>query len=417
MSLRIAMLSIHSSPIGRLGTKSTGGMSIYVRQLARHLGALNHPVDIFTCCAEQEAQALQHLYPNVRLIYIPGKAWGLAPSKNVLYDFRIRIADAIAGFSKDSGVNYDLIHSNYWLSGLVGRELQKRWRCPHCITFHTLGAAKVASYFGQKEHGERLAAEAGLMQDCDGVLAPTAVEKVCYAALHPGSAENIHIVPCGVDLEHFKPLNNPEVKEIISGELEQKTLLFVGRFDSMKGIDTLLESLSSLSGKPPVQLLLIGGDGPGNGAYLDIKAKVHALDLDKQVVFLGPVEHLSMVHYYNAADAVVVPSRYESFGLVIVESLACGIPVASMPVGIAPEVIQPGLNGYLAGAADAPNLATAIRQTLSLAEKGGPVKIHSTVSQFDWSQVACTLLDVYHTIIKGKFIQTENQGQPGTAHD
>ncbi|MGB3212890.1 MAG: glycosyltransferase [Desulforhopalus sp.] len=403
MSLRIAMLSIHSSPVGLMGTGKTGGMSIYVRELARELGRRNHSVDIFTCQIEKNIKPLVHLYPNVRLVYIANGQRSAMVSAEELYDEKELIARSMSCFADEWGINYSLIHSHYWLSGLIGEELKKGWNCPHIITFHTLGAAKMASFSGQKEHGERLIEENRLLQQCDGIIAPTTAERSRYEDIQSCAGERIHIVPCGVDMKQFRVFGKNEGG--IQGNTrnrQDRILLFVGRFDSMKGIDTLLHSVALLPKEPFVHLMLIGGDGTGSPAQQRIADKATELGIDTRLRFLGSVEHQLMAHYYNSADALVVASCYESFGLVIVEALACGTPVAAMPVGIGPEVIRPDINGCLAKEANERSLALAISDALLLAEKSDPVEIRRTVAQFTWSRVAENLLDVYHKVIKRK---------------
>ena len=187
----------------------------------------------------------------------------------------------------------------------------------------------------------------------------------------------------------------------IAGLDAKPMILFVGRFDPMKGMDLALKSLTHLVHPPEVHLVLIGGDGPESSSYQSLKQLVNGLGISERVHFLGPVKHSQMVLYYQKADAVVVSSRYESFGLVILEALASGTPVAATPVGIAPYVIEPGTNGYLAATNDDQSLAEAISQTLVLANLQEAEKIRQSISDFSWSRVATLLLDVYNdTLLK-----------------
>lgn len=392
MKLRIAMLSIHSSPLGRMGTRDTGGMSVYVSELARCLAAMGHPVDIFTRWTPADGADVISPWPGVRIVFIGEEGWGALP-KDALPAHAEGFAAAIDDFRREAGVAYHRIHSNYWLSGLVGEGLKSRWGCPHLITFHTLGAAKTAARDGHAELPLRLDGERRLVQECDGVIVPTDEERERIVRLCGGRREKVHVIPCGVDLARFRPpamgADNRE------GPSAQGTarLLFVGRFDPMKGMETLLESLAHLPGAPAVSLSLIGGDGPGSPEQRRVSDRCRSLGV--RVRFLGAVPHHAMPRHYHEADAVVVASVYESFGLVILESLAAGTPVASTRVGVAPYVIQPGVNGYLASAEDPRSLAVAVTRTLALARRQDPMKIRSTIAGFGWPGLASRLLDVY----------------------
>lgn len=404
MLFRIAMLSIHSSPLGRMGTRDTGGMSVYVRELAREMGVRGHHVDIFTRRTPADMSRVTSPWPNVRIVFIEVEGAGALP-KSALCDHSNAFAAAIDDFRRETGVVYDLIHSNYWLSGVVGRRLKALWGCPHVITFHTLGAAKTAAREGHTEQALRVMEETRLVRHCDLVIAPTAAERGRLASLGGGRQENVHVIPCGVDLNRFSP---PTGRGRDSGRPSgwAPLLLFVGRFDPMKGIEDLLASFTHLPLEPAVTLALIGGDGPASAEHRRIVDLARELGITDRVRFLGTVPHHAMPMHYRAADAVAVASRYESFGLVILESMASGTPVASTPVGIAPDLIQPGVNGYLAPAGDPRRLAEAVTRTLSLARRQDPMKIRETVMKFGWPHLASMLSDAYCNII------SINPGQP-----
>ena len=405
MHFRITMLSIHSSPMGRMGTRDTGGMSVYVRELAREMGVRGHQVDIFTRRTPADMSRVISPWLNVRVVFIEVAGTG-ALSKGALYDHSNAFAEAIDAFRRETGLVYDLIHSNYWLSGVVGGRLKALWRCPHVITFHTLGSAKTAALAGHTEHTLRVIEETRMMRHCDGVIAPTAAEGRRMAFLCDDRPENIHVIPCGVDLNRFKPATRRGYDSERRSGPGSPLLLFVGRFDPMKGIETMLTSLTHLPSEPAVALALIGGDGTASPEHRRIVTLARALGIADRVRFLGAVPHRTMPRHYREADAVVVASRYESFGLVILESMASGTPVASTPVGIAPELIQPGVNGFLAPAGDPLRLAEAISRTLLLARRQDPMKIRHTVIKFGWPHLASMLLDAYRKSV------IANSGQP-----
>ena len=396
--LRIAMLSVHSSPLGRLGSADTGGMSVCLLELASEFGKRGHHVDIFT---RQSAQGLQQVIeyaPHVRIINlsVEGTEEFL---RAALFEHLHLFCTAIDSFKRQKGVSYDLIHSNYWLSGVVGEQLKALWHCPHVITFHTLAAVKMAALNGHTEDRKRIAEEVRLLRCCDGVIVPTAQEGQYLASMIPGETASLHHIPWGVNTDHFTTGDPAAARLKIAGLDDKPLVLFVGRFDPMKGIELALRSLCHLVNTPEVQLVLIGGDGPESDSYQRIEQLANGLGIGGRVHFLGLVEHSQMVLYYQKADAVVVSSLYESFGLVILEALASGTPVASTPVGIAPYVIEPGANGYLAAVGDERSLAAAISNALALAERQEAEKIRQSVSDFTWSRVATLLLDAYNTTL------------------
>jgi len=393
--LRIAMLSIHSSPLGRLGSADTGGMSIYLLELASEIGKRGHLVDIFTRHTAQGWMQVLEYAPNVRIISLTVEGTENLV-RSALLGHLHRFCAAIDNFKRREGSSYDLIHSNYWLSGVVGEQLKVLWCCPHVITFHTLAAVKMAALKGHTEDRNRISEETRLLRCCDGVIVPTAEEGQYLASILTGESAPLHHIPWGVNMDHFTT-GDPAVAKIKIAGLDSKPLLlFVGRFDPMKGIDLALRSVCHLVNTTEIHLALIGGDGPESPSSRSIEQLANDLGFSDRVHMLGPVEHSQMVLYYQKADAVVVSSRYESFGLVILEALASGTPVASTAVGIASYIILPGINGYLAAPGDDRSLAEAISNALALADLQDAEIIRQSVSDFTWSKVATIMLDAYN---------------------
>ncbi len=400
--LHIAMLSVHSSPLGRLGTADTGGMSVYLLELASELGKRGHRVDIFTRQTEKYTKQITEFAANVRIISltVPGTD---DVFRAALFDHLPQFCRAIDCFRKQNRISYDLIHSNYWLSGVVGDQLKPLWACPHVITFHTLAAVKMVVRDGHVEDQRRVAEETRLLQCCNGVIVPTAEEGRILATMGKSETAALYHIPWGVNLVRFTAAEPAAPKLNRVGTDAHPLVLFVGRFDPMKGIESAIRSLRYLPGTPEVHLALIGGDGPGSAPYQRIEQLVSNLGIDDRVHLLGVIEHSQMAQYYQEADVLVVSSRYESFGLVILEALACGTPVASTPVGIAPLVIKPGLNGCLAAAGDDRSLAAAISGALALAAVQEPAIISQSVSGYSWSGVAALVLDAYNNSLVNYF--------------
>ncbi len=396
-SLRIAMLAIHSSPLGQIGTQHTGGMSTYLLELAGELGKDGHQIDIFTRVTTADQQQIISLQSNVRIVHLDVKGTKkIHPT--ALYEYSHDFVLTIRAFAKKNRTSYQLIHSHYWISGVIGQSLKSIWHCPHLITFHTFAATKISSGHKHQESRKRLTQEAFLIENCDAVIVSTAAEeKLLHSKIncHPKKA---HIIPCGVNCNHFKPEKLPPHKEN-----SPFMVLFVGRFDPMKGIDLLLTSFSQLPANPVVHLTLIGGDGPETTTHKQISKNIRRLGINNLVKLTGPILHSMLPKYYQTTDIVAVSSHYESFGLVILEALASGTPVISTPVGIAPQIIKPGINGYIADTDDTKNYAQTISKTLLLARKQSPQIIRDSVTNFNWPRISRLLLNIYYDTIKSTY--------------
>jgi D-inositol-3-phosphate glycosyltransferase len=225
------------------------------------------------------------------------------------------------------------------------------------------------------------------------------MEKSRIQALAGERTDHIHRIGCGVDLQRFRPLAGERRTSPDAEQAGPARLLFVGRFDAMKGLDELFTSLTLLPRLSGVRLTLVGGDGPASAAQRRLVQLAEDLGISEQVVFAGRVIQERLPDYYRSADVVVLPSRYESFGLVTLEALACGTPVVATRTGVAPEIISPGVNGYLAELNNPASLAAAISAAVELAGNCDAQLIRNTVAGFSWQRVARDLLQVYfHTL-------------------
>ena len=399
--LQLAMFSIHSSPIGELGTKNTGGMSVYIRELARELGSRGHRIDIYTKLNGSGYDHIIDLYDNVRLIHLSAGNNGNV-EKLALYYYLADFLRALEKFKYQQNLHYDLIHSHYWLSGRLGNWVQERWNIPHIVMFHTLGVVKNIVGLGEEEPDLRLATERKLAQSSQRILAPTASEKQNLIKFYHAAGENIGVVPCGVNLDLFKPQTKQAARKFLGLDESTSTALYVGRFDPIKGIDRLLKAVAHLRRQQRLQLLIIGGDGPDTDEFQNLKRLTQQLDVADSVTFVGRVEQDQLPPYYSAADALVIPSYYESFGLAGLESLACGTPVVSTPVGAMRSILQNGKNGMLVDSTATVPLADGIAAIFARQKAGefSTTDVRSSVCQFGWKNVASDIIDEYATVFK-----------------
>ncbi len=398
--MKIAMLSVHSSPVGALGTKHTGGMSVYIRELARELGSLGHRVDIFTRLDGAPQTSEISLSQNVRLIHLNAGNGGNMP-KPALHPFLHAFSRALEDFVASRGLAYDLVHSHYWLSGIPGLRVQRRWKIPHVLMFHTLGAVKNGTGVGEPESEFRIATERELANACHRVFVPTQREKRNLMIHYGISGERIGVVPCGVNLDLFQPMEKASARRRLGLDPDAAILLYVGRFDPLKGIEGLLSAMIDLKHRKRLRLILVGGDGLNSPEFQRLKELSRAMGVEEAVSFAGRIDQKDLPPYYCAADALIVPSHYESFGLVGLESLACGTPVISTRVGFLADMLKENRIGWLVDNGSPKSLADgidALVATLESRETTADV-IRSAVLGFRWSSVASAIVEEYRRLL------------------
>jgi len=395
MVLNIAMLSIHSSPIGKLGTQDTGGMSIYVRELAKEFGRRGHCIDIFTQHNSGRHEQVVDLYDNVRLIHVSGGTLG-SVSKDALYAHLPQLFHDLESFKVKENIEYDILHSHYWLSGVLGAMAQSAWDIHHLLTYHTIGAVKQETCPSEHEPELRLTSERKLAIGCDGLVVATQKEKE-YLRRYDVPGDKITVIPCGVDLHRFKPVDKPSARRQLGFSGDDFMVLFVGRYAPVKGLHRLLETIGRLTHLPGLRLVIIGGDGPHTPMFRQLKAQAAALDLQDRVTFAGRVEQETLPRYYSAADVLAVPSYYESFGLVALEALACGTPVVTTPVGAMEKIVKDGVTGYVARDSDPTHFARLIEAIWVKQQQNSlsPSKIRASVTELTWARSASLLLEAY----------------------
>ena len=371
------MVSVHACPLAKLGGRDSGGMNVYIRELSRELATRGVEVDIFTRWREPEDPRIQQLAPNARVIHIPSGPIRYIPKLEVyerISDFTAQVIEHIEA----EGAGYDLIHSHYWLSALVARDLAERWHLPRVQMFHTLGLVKreVMDEDIDGESEARIAVERAAVRESDGLVAASEIEAAELMQLYGADPEKVCVIPCGVDPEVFRPVRQVDARAALGREQCERLVLFVGRIEQIKGIDVLLEALGLLFGRRPdlrgeVCLVVVGGaldpgeDAPELEKVEELRRLVHEHRMEDSVDFIGSVDQPRLALWYAAADICAVPSLTESFGLVALESMACGTPVVATRVGGLQTVVQHGESGVLVPAGDHRALAEAIERVLT----------------------------------------------------
>ncbi|UCC65722.1 MAG: glycosyltransferase [Anaerolineae bacterium] len=404
------MISTHTCPLATLGGKETGGMNVYVRDLSRELGRRGIAVDVFTRQQDPDLPPISgRLGPNCRVIHLP--AGPVRPyDKNQVFYHLPEFVEGIVAFAEREGLSYHVLHSHYWLSGWVALALRERWGSPVIQMFHTLGHMKnsVAQRASEIETDLRIEVEPELMAQADWLVAATPLERAQMAWLYGARPERIRVIPCGVDLNLFKPIPTAEARARLNLPREQQLVLFVGRIEPLKGIDTLMRAMALLVGEFPhcwqerLSLAIIGGDPNASSDAISeemerLKRLRAELGIGDLVCFLGAQDQDRLNLYYSAAEVVVVPSHYESFGMVALEAMACGTPVIASKVGGLAFTVQDGVTGFHVPDRDPEALAD--RMTAVLCDAGLRERLGRQAAQwagrYSWPAVANQIVALY----------------------
>jgi D-inositol-3-phosphate glycosyltransferase len=408
--LRVAVLSVHTCPLAPLGGWETGGMNVYVRELCRGLSRLGVATDVFTRRQDPDVPTVVELAESSRVIHVDAGA-PRHRDKYAVVDDLPELACNIQRYRNHVGARYDLIHSHYWLSGRLATLFKEHWRAPVVTMFHTLGALKnrVAQDAAELEQQIRVDIERRTMATADRIVAATEVDRSHMLEAYAASARKIVVVPGGVNLEMFGPGDRQAARKEL-GLGPEPTLLFVGRIQRLKGIDILIRAAAELrEDVGRLRVLVVGGTGDDNGKQVSeearelarLRAEVAELDLHGVVQFVGGVEQPRLATYYRAADVTVMPSTYESFGLVAVESLACGTPVVASRVGGLATIVRDGENGALVPWRDPRLFADRIRPILLDEKYAATLRrgASETAAQYSWDGVAERTIAVYDSLL------------------
>lgn len=406
--MNIAMLSYHTCPLATLGGKDTGGMNVYVRDLTRALGALGIHVDVFTRSQDEHVPHVLHdLGYGNRVVHVPAGPEVPMP-KRELVNYIPQFVDGIRKFAEEKGIHYDIIHSHYWMSGLAAASLSDLWGgTPILHMFHTLGEMKnrIARSDEEREGAYRIEGEKRVLKRADRLIVATEAEKAQLQWLYKGDLQKMEIIPPGVDVSHFYPIPKDEARQFIGLEPHQHMVLFVGRIEPLKGVDTLIRAMSCLKFQSvihPVYLAIIGGEPYANPDQMttEMSRLQHLCDdlcMGQTVVFLGKRAQDTLPYYYSAADVLVMPSFYESFGMVALEAMACGTPVIASQVGGLAFLVKDGETGYHVPEGDPSALCDKLTMLLSnhdLREQMGYYAAEYAQG-YNWEKIALQIIEVY----------------------
>jgi len=409
--LRIAMISYHTCPLATLGGKDTGGMNVYVRELTRQLGKMGIHVDVFTRSQDDHVPHVLHElgYGN-RVVHVPAGPEHPVP-KQELVNYIPQFVEGIKTFACEKGIKYDIIHSHYWTSGIAAAALSDLWGgIPIVHMFHTLGEMKnrIARTDAEREGEYRINGEKQVLRRADRVVVATIAELTQLRFLYKANQSKLVIIPPGVDVSHFYPIPADEAKMYVGLKPDDHMVLFVGRIEPLKGVDTLIQAMSCVQLKQdqPVHLAIIGGDPAASPQEMSAEmARLQKLCDDlavgQTVVFLGKRDQDKLPYYYSAAQLLVMPSHYESFGMVALEAMACGTPVIASEVGGLAYLVRDGETGFTIPDQEPEALCEKISWLLNDHD------LHKTMSQraveyaqdYAWEKIANQIVGVYEELV------------------
>jgi D-inositol-3-phosphate glycosyltransferase len=400
---RLAVLSLHTSPLVQPGAGDSGGMNVYVRELVASLAQAGVESDVFTRAWAEGLPEVVDVEPGFRVLHVPAGPPRLPKEAlgGVVEQFADGVRDRLAP-------DVDALHANYWLSGLAGHRLKHQLGLPLVSTFHTL--ARVKAEVGLRDDPERRErAEAEIVGCSDAILANDPAEARELVRLYDADPTRIEVVPPGVEHAFFSPGPRAGARMALHQlDLDDApTLLFVGRIQPLKSLDVAVQALARL-GDPRAVLVVVGGASGAEGQreVRRIYKLVGELGVADRVRFVDPQPHHLLSTYYRAADVVLVPSRSESFGLVALEAAACGTPVVAAAVGGLRTLVDHGRTGFLVEGRDPRAYAAYAGEILRHPELARALS-HAAAARardYTWSTAAARLRRLYGDLTAGDLV-------------
>ncbi len=408
---RIAMISYHTCPLASQEGKESGGMNVYVMELSRQLALLGNQVDVFTRSQDRDNKPVVEVANGFRVIHIVAGPEEHVPKK----ELRQFIPDFVAGvkdFCAKEKIVYDVVHAHYYLSGLIAKLVwdPAKSGIPFIMTFHTLALMKnmVARDEMEKENEERIESEMMLAHEADRIIAPSTSDAQYLQFLYDVPRNRIALIPPGVDADIFRPIDTAVAKEKIDIRSDEHLVVFVGRIEPLKGIDVLIYAMKILTKRNPslpVSLIIVGGDVNSHPSMWSKTLKSldgvrKTLHLTATVHFVHQQKQEMLPYYYNAADIVVMPSHYESFGLSALEAMACGVPVIMTNVTGIATLIDDKHSSLITSVNNPLLLASQMEEFLMDKEKRESVgrSIRESIMDLTWKNIASRVDAIYDDV-------------------
>lgn len=405
--LKVAMISEHASPLAAPGSVDCGGQNVYVAHLAAQLAKLGYEIDIFTRCDSPLQKQIVHWQHNIRVINVPAGPTCCVPKEEIL-PYMDEFAHFMIQFARNQKTRYDLVHANFFMSGLVAQQIRQALDIPYAITFHALGLIRRLSQGAADAFpAERTTIEKSLMQDADRIIAECPQDRLDMERHYGADRSRIDVVPCGFDPEELWPVRE-RARERLGLDEDEFIVLQLGRIVPRKGVDNVIESLAVLRDRCHIRarLLVVGGQLPQGQAFdspemTRLMALSASLGLQQQINFTGQKSRSELADYYSAADVFVTTPWYEPFGITPLEAMACATPVIGAAVGGIKTTVQEGITGYLVPPKNpealAERLALLHDDPLHARELGvaGWRRVHQL---YTWRSVAETIAAIYEKV-------------------
>jgi D-inositol-3-phosphate glycosyltransferase len=403
---RLALISVSGDPAAEIGKEEAGGQNVYVRQVGLALAQQGWLVDMFARRISPDQAAIVQHAPNCRTIRLTAGPTKFI-SRDEVFGYLPEFVKQFLAFQQKEGIQYPLVHTNYWLSSWVGMELVKRQGVKQVHTYHSLGAVKYRTVSNLPAIAStRLAVEKACLETADRIVATSPQEEEHMRNL-VSLKGSIEVIPCGTDIERLGAIDRTEARHLLGIPPEAKVVLYVGRFDPRKGIETLVRAIAQSMWRhnSNLRLIIAGGYRPGESDGIEcdrIKGIVRELGLDDITTFPGRLTDSDLPSYYAAANVCVVPSHYEPFGLVAIEAMACRTPVVASQVGGLQFTVIPEITGLLVPPKDDAQFAKAIDRILSnpdWANQLGEVGRQRVEIAMSWGSVASRLNNLYTKLL------------------
>lgn len=405
MIARIAIISEHASPLASLGGVDSGGQNVYVAQLAHQLAARGYQVDIFTRRDDPSLPEVVKFISRVRVVHIDAGPTSVVPKEELL-PFMPAFTKGMAAFCRWQRFRYDILHANFWTSGIVAADLKQLFKVPFVITFHALG--KVRTRYQREADrfpAERPAIEARIIAAADHVIAECAQDRTDLIQLYGTDPNKVCIIPCGFDPLELWPIEKSTARRELGLAQDERIILQLGRIVPRKGIDVPIRALARLRDRFGIaaRLLIVGGESDLPDVRVTpeigrLRTIADAEGVTDAVQFIGRRGRALLKYYYSAADVFITTPWYEPFGITPVEAMACGTPVIGANVGGIKTTVRDGKTGYLVPPNDADAVAQRLAQLYAqpeLLRAFGVAGRERAVRRFTWAQVAERVAALY----------------------
>lgn len=411
MRRRIAMISEHASPLDCLGGVDSGGQNVYVAQVSKHLASLGYDVDVFTRRDDAGVAEVVECRPGMRVVHVQAGPTEFVPKEELL-PFMDEFRRWLLRFADRQGIDYDLAHAHFFMSGLVAADVKRLRGWPFVVTFHALGRVRrLHQREADRFPEERIAIEQRVMNEADRIIAECPQDEEDQLALYGASRDKIRLVPCGFDGCELWPMPKDRARRELGLDAGEPIVLHVGRMVPRKGVDNTVRGFARLVHQHGVaaRLLIAGGESdepdprltPEIGRLQQIAA---AEDVADRVQFIGRKRRAELKYYYSAADVFVTTPWYEPFGITPLEAMACGTPVIGANVGGIKYSVRDGRTGYLVPPKDADALGERLAYLLGrpqLLRRFSQQAVERVQRRFTWQRVSAQIAEIYEELLDG----------------